>query len=62
VYTGIIAYGFVKVISTSRFNLTMVIQKKGSKEQTTLSDVLIMPDVWVNLLSLTKVLNSTKAY
>jgi hypothetical protein len=38
----------------------LVIQKDGSKEQTRLSNVLVVPDVWVNLPSLMKVLKNNK--
>ena len=38
----------------------LVIQKDGSKQETTLSDILVVPDLWVNLLSQTKLLKSNK--
>ena len=42
------------------WTLPALIQNDGQKEQTTLSDVLVVPDLWVNLLSLTKVLKNEK--
>jgi hypothetical protein len=38
----------------------MVIQKNGSRKKMTLSDVFIVPDLWVYLLSLVKGLRSEK--
>jgi hypothetical protein len=51
-----------EIISTMKGTYKgMVIQKYGSKEQMTLSDVFIMSDLWVNLLSLTRVLKSEQS-
>jgi hypothetical protein len=36
----------------------MVVQKDGSQDQTILSDVLIIPELWIDLLSLMKVLKN----